>query len=726
MSNARFKFAEKVRWSQRARGLVEPTDREKEDALAIGGLRDTAHSVSRLHLVETFGAQLGQQLRHLVSTGGTEGRSWIGATMEAIGSTDPEAGPPPEAVAAVRSAIESATGIPTCLGGPRLTNVDARLLEAWRKAAGHPDTSIGPWMLHGAPTGILNEIPDPGIFPRCDRPASAQPSDLYSDERSFQNYPGVEDAEVTATELQAHLDKGHIVGFESYDELAEFVQGRPVLSKLGLILKTRNNITKARLILDTKESGIKLATSQWHRVILPRLYDAILQLPALLALPDGSEKETIAASVEALVLDFSDAYWQIPIRKEEQRFFCATSIIDGKRIWFAFQRAAQGSAAAGQLWGRLASAVMILTQSLFAPQDVRLVCYVDDPLAAVRGTTAERKLNMTIMILVWAALGFKLAFAKGQAGRTISWIGGTFTIHSSGSKTTGVTATVKDSIVSDIMADLEAMLAVNIVTKKALHSLIGKLSHAAGLLIIMRPFLDPLWAAWAQADMPNLRGRVWVRAIRTELKWCHSFFSGSGLSVKRFFSVDAYCRRGTKVEIGTDASPWGLGGYLMVNDTLTRYFACPLSDDDLAKYKLQRGDPKGQQLWEALAVLVAVDLWSKMCPLERIILSVKSDNVAALTLLVKMRPPAAHDANGVRIPSTTMAVVARELAMRLIIMSFPPDPVHTPGVGHIIADRLSRVHAPDGEKGELKHLHPALLHATADTVPPRTAEWYKT
>ena len=135
---------------------------------------------------------------------------------------------------------------------------------------------------------------------------------------------------------------------------------------------------------------------------------------------------------------------------------------------------------------------MILTQSLFAPQDVRLVCYVDDPLAAVRGTTAERKLNMTIMILVWAALGFKLAFAKGQAGRTISWIGGTFTIHSSGSKTTGVTATVKESIVSDIMADLEAMLAVNIVTKKALHSFIGKLSHAAGLLIIMRPFLDPL------------------------------------------------------------------------------------------------------------------------------------------------------------------------------------------------------------------------------------------
>ena len=162
----------------------------------------------------------------------------------------------------------------------------------------------------------------------------------------------------------------------------------------------------------------------------------------------------------------------------------------------------------------------------------------------------------------------------------------------------------------------------------------------------------------------------------------------------------------------------------MVNNILTRYFACPLTDDDLAKYKLQRGDPKGQQLWEAMAVLVAVDMWSKNCPLERIVLSVKSDNVAALTLLVKMRPPAARDADGTRVPSTTMAVVARELAMRLINMSFPPDPVHTPGVGHVIADRPSRVHVPDGLECELQHLHPALLHATADTAPPRTAAWY--
>ena len=108
------------------------------------------------------------------------------------------------------------------------------------------------------------------------------------------------------------------------------------------------------------------------------------------------------------------------------------------------------------------------------------------------------------------------------------------------------------------------------------------------------------------------------------------------------------------------------------------------------------------------------------------IFSVKSDNVSALTLLTKMRPSAARDEQGNRVPNTTMAVVARELAMRLVHMSFPPDAVHTPGVGHTIADRLSRVYAPTTVQGEIRHLHPALVHATEDKAPPRIAQWYRT
>ena len=91
------------------------------------------------------------------------------------------------------------------------------------------------------------------------------------------------------------------------------------------------------------------------------------------------------------------------------------TVVNGKRVWLAFKRAAQGSAAAGQLWGRLAALVMTLTQSLFTPS-VRLVCYVDDPLAGIYGSRAERRLYITMMVLVWRALDLKLAFPKGQTG----------------------------------------------------------------------------------------------------------------------------------------------------------------------------------------------------------------------------------------------------------------------------------------------------------------------
>ena len=100
---------------------------------------------------------------------------------------------------------------------------------------------------------------------------------------------------------------------------------------------------------------------------------------------------------------------------------------------------------------------------------------------------------------------------------------------------------------------------------------------------------------------------------------------------------------------------------------------------------VERGTSIGQQVWECLAVLIAVDLWSYFCRQDRIQLKVRGDNVTALTLLIKMRP----DKN-----SPAMGIIARELALRLVELSSPPEAVHTPGVAHVIADRLSRVHAP--------------------------------
>ena len=147
---------------------------------------------------------------------------------------------------------------------------------------------------------------------------------------------------ITDKELTTHLGKGHIAAFETKAELAEYVGGPPpILNKLGLIIKIRNGIKKARMILDTKASGVKAITTQAQRINLPRLFDAILQILVLLTFAAASTISGI--DVESFVLDFSDAYYQVPIHRSEQRYFCATGRIRRQKRYIAFLRAAQGT-----------------------------------------------------------------------------------------------------------------------------------------------------------------------------------------------------------------------------------------------------------------------------------------------------------------------------------------------------------------------------------------------
>ena len=94
------------------------------------------------------------------------------------------------------------------------------------------------------------------------------------------------------------------------------------------------------------------------------------------------------------------------------------------------------------------------------------------------------------MVLAWSALGFKLAFQKGQLGTSVTWIGGTLTAEKD-----GVRAVVKASIIEDILDDLHRFSSLNVISIKELQSLLGKINHAAGLLIVLRPFMEPMWVA---------------------------------------------------------------------------------------------------------------------------------------------------------------------------------------------------------------------------------------
>ena len=77
-------------------------------------------------------------------------------------------------------------------------------------------------------------------------------------------------------------------------------------------------------------------------------------------------------------------------------------------------------------------------------------------------------------------------------------------------------------------------------------------------------------------------------------------------------------------------------------------------------------------------------------------------------MFIKMRPG-----------SPKIAIIARELALRLVELSFPPDALHTPGVAHKVADLLSRVHAPGASGDSNAVVHPALAQAARTEVPVR-------
>ncbi len=65
-----------------------------------------------------------------------------------------------------------------------------------------------------------------------------------------------------------------------------------------------------------------------------------------------------------------------------------------------------------------------LHPALFQPDNFKLMCFVDDPLAVIKGSSYERKLKAAVVILVWEALNFKLAYNKGQLHESVTWIWG--------------------------------------------------------------------------------------------------------------------------------------------------------------------------------------------------------------------------------------------------------------------------------------------------------------
>ena len=203
---------------------------------------------------------------------------------------------------------------------------------------------------------------------------------------------------------------------------------------------------------------------------------------------------------------------------------------------------------------------------------------------------------------------------------------------------------------------------------------------------------------------------IFTRQVRHALLWLLAFLRGQQGNLERKFLV--WPCRSAHYSFRLDASPWGIGGILVVDGTPSEWFADKVQNGDLKALKANRGESAYNTLWEAPAMLVAMRLWAHKVPAGSMCFEVRSDSLAALRAFVKMAST-----------SPTLSVILQELALDLALadMERPSIWAHVPGVANIEPDALSRMYAP-----EAKLLPACLTDVPEIEVPVRDARFWRT
>ena len=109
--------------------------------------------------------------------------------------------------------------------------------------------------------------------------------------------------------------KRFVAKFTDENEVKKLLDGHlPYLSKLALITTSKDGVLKHRLILDFKMSGINDRAIDTDRIVLPSAWDIVHDCPATIT------RLRAGQHIKYLVLDFSDAFYMMPLWKGELRY----------------------------------------------------------------------------------------------------------------------------------------------------------------------------------------------------------------------------------------------------------------------------------------------------------------------------------------------------------------------------------------------------------------------
>ena len=396
--------------------------KEQENAYFLGGMRNPALAVTRMHALSAAGQEIAKMWKEFEAR-----RPEVLEMAKAYGTE--------------RCCVEEKLGMEwrellrKLLKAPmekeKAKNRDklqfdsplkAELWRAWQVFSKDPDCHIAEWIEQGAPLGMGAKIPPSGgVFPPVEHGEACQEAAPELEAQlQVKNYRSVyEDAEASQKELQRLIDKGFVVTISQEEIKARFSEG--TVSKLALISKMKDSGTmKHRFIIDLLRSGGNDKSVVPERIVLPRAVDVIRSIRDLWrGRPEGAEKMS-GWTMELVGADLQDAYMHFGVHPAEHSHCITPSLGEEMLIFKAMLFGFRG---APLIMGRMTAMLMRMWQSMLGKDRGVLQCYMDDPLLAVQGSLEERNSAVAMLLHTAWALGINMSYAKGERGSRLFWIG---------------------------------------------------------------------------------------------------------------------------------------------------------------------------------------------------------------------------------------------------------------------------------------------------------------
>lgn len=551
------------------------------------------------------------------------------------------------------------------------------------------------------------KIPTCGIFPETDEEdtvmGEAPPMDLMQGTRNYASFYDL--IEAAEEELTRYVQKGFAV-IKDGDWIKQRF-GSGTVSKMALIQKTKDDgRVKNRVVVDLLRSGGNARAVVPERLVLPRVMDVLEGARRMrsdsmefvkAAQREGwaPEKEEEMYEWELVGADLQDAFCHFPVALQE----VSNCICPGARAneFVMYTALLFGFKAAPLLMARLASMISRFLQSLFLRGEGSLQTYMDDPLFILAGPLTRRNRTLALILYSLYAMGVNVAYAKGERGLRVNWIGVSFELDQAREH---MKLTISQRMVKDLLTKMREWQGTGMIGLKELRAVTGKLSWVAGILPRMRWAVSIMYAVVAAAERDAKSGAEEERAAKRrdsrpkpDLVAVSRFELPRAWLMKLLLQADNLLLRSEplypvlpELAIVTDASPQGIGAILCRVDVQQNQIIpwaaleIALKQEDAEWLGVPWKEAASQGALEAWAVLLAVRFWKTRLAQNAVLL--KSDSTVALAMAAKLSSP-----------SPTINWIGAELALRLEVLGIPKlVGHHVPGQLNQEADWLSRPH----------------------------------